>query len=726
MQKKWQLTSNEQLQKHALEIKSYWAERMTSEELETTNKPKKKAMPDEWQMLEGIELYPWQEDCIEAWFNNKCGTIKVVTGAGKTILALAIIEQLQKQEQNLHVAIVVPTIVLMNQWKEEILSRSNLPEDAIGFLGGGNSDSFDKGKRVLIGVLKSASDKLPDLVSDEIGRNLLLIVDECHRAGATEMRKVFNTNREYNIGLSATPEREYYDEELDETIFEESYNDSLLGRELGPIVYEMTLKEAFEKGILPKFELRHYALPLEPQERQKYEQLTRAIKDIREELRDQARNSSLNNDSALFSWCQNLAKQDSDLGKMAKQFISKSGERKRLLYNAKARSEAVVRIVQSEVKRDSGLRAVLFHESVEEVMNLYLKLLRKRIPVVAENSYLPDSVRENSIELFRKGIAKVIVSARSLIEGFNVPSADLGVIVASNTSVRQRIQTLGRVLRKGKSGPKDKNAIVYVLYMADTTDEFIYEKTDWNNIVGAERNRYFFWDLKNDPVERDGPPRSPKTKETDIDRNILVEGIEYPGDYSGIQYSCDSAGNVYDDQKRPAVNPQKIPASINAIKGDYGRFKVTPINKYVLVLKHYHHEGWKTLYVTKLVEDFRFEDEHSIVDFDPDTAQLGDRFPNALIGDVKEELLFKQVSGRIVLAKKQNRNELYARFTERASSKEKGRNALKLLEKLNQSKRKGVSINKFYLTREGHAIYLDSGRYYYITTIPEGLEFPGE
>lgn len=67
---------------------------------------------------------------------RKKGTIKVVTGAGKTILALAIIESLKKQITELVVAIVVPTIVLQNQWYNEILKNSNLSDNMIGRLGG--------------------------------------------------------------------------------------------------------------------------------------------------------------------------------------------------------------------------------------------------------------------------------------------------------------------------------------------------------------------------------------------------------------------------------------------------------------------------------------------------------------------------------------------------------------------------------------------------------------
>ena len=107
-------------------------------------------------------------------------------------------------------------------------------------------------------------------------------------------------------------------------------------------------------------------------------------------------------------------------------------------------------------------------------MRIFAMLRKEGVPVVAENSQLPDSLRAESLHLFRIGAARVLVSARSLIEGFDVPAADVGIIVASSSSVRQRIQTLGRILRK-KPG-ENRAAVLHVLYMAETTDEMIYEK----------------------------------------------------------------------------------------------------------------------------------------------------------------------------------------------------------------------------------------------------------
>jgi superfamily II DNA or RNA helicase len=80
-------------------------------------------------------------------------------------LALAIAEKLQQAKAyDLRVAIVVPTVVLLDQWREELAARSNLPPETIGLLGAGSDDTFNTDTRVLICVLNSAARKLPELV----------------------------------------------------------------------------------------------------------------------------------------------------------------------------------------------------------------------------------------------------------------------------------------------------------------------------------------------------------------------------------------------------------------------------------------------------------------------------------------------------------------------------------------------------------------------------------
>ena len=42
----------------------------------------------------------------------------------------------------------------------------------------------------------------------------------------------------------------------------------------------------------------------------------------------------------------------------------------------------------------------------------------------------------------------------------------------------------------------------------ETVDEAIYEKEDWERLIGIDRNRYFVWDPPRQPLEQPDPPRS--------------------------------------------------------------------------------------------------------------------------------------------------------------------------------------------------------------------------
>lgn len=157
-------------------------------------------------------------------------------------------------------------------------------------------------------------------------------------------------------------------------------------------------------------------------------------------------------------------------------------------------------------------------------------------------------MRAASLHLFRSGVARIIVSARSLIEGFNVPSADIGIIIAASSSVRQRVQTLGRLLRKSRTKDgAEKHATLHVLYAANTVDEFIYEKADWEQFIGAERNRYYTWpNVESSPptlVEK--APRAPQPNEQSVDDSTLSPSDPYPGNVDeGLAYTRDTQGTI--------------------------------------------------------------------------------------------------------------------------------------------------------------------------------------
>src|SRR5271157_2698123 len=557
-------------------------------------------IPEIWKLTEGVEPHPWQHECIVKWRKNRGrGTAKVVTGVGKTLLALFIAEILQNTEdKELRLVVVVPTIVLMHQWYDAILQHGNLPAEAIGRLGGGYDQDFGGGRRMLITVLASASQRLPKLVKEaDVGKHLLLVADECHRAGAKEMSSVFKSKRRWSLGLSATPEREDDDDA--------GYDESLLGKALGRIIYDFTLADALREGLVPKFTIHHYGLSMTAEERRRYEALSRSITDAMSRLRSLRDAQS---DGDFFSWARSVAaRNQGEMGAIAMRFVSNTSERRELLNHLEARHDAVIQLIEHEYQVNPDARVILFHESISDVMDLFACLDERGLKVIAEHSELAGSMRETGLELFRKGTARIIVSARSLIEGFNVPAVDVGIIVASSGSVRQRIQSIGRVLRRHR-GPtgEEKTSCIHVLYAADSSEETIYSKVDWNEITGVDHNRFYRWDLESEPRIQDGPPRTPLPTEMQIDPDSLEPGSRYPGQYEGVELSCDSQRNVSNAEGQYAVSTADLAEAVLKIKGSGGKFRVTPKRRFVLVRVPLDEE-WETLYVTKLAEPLRFE-----------------------------------------------------------------------------------------------------------------------
>jgi hypothetical protein len=321
----------------------------------------------------------------------------------------------------------------------------------------------------------------------------------------------------------------------------------------------------------------------------------------------------------------------------------------------------------------------------------------------------------------------VLVSVKALVEGFNVPSVDTGIIVASSSSIRQRIQTYGRLLRRHQlDNGKEKHSIIHILYIGNSVDESIYGKVDWATITGAQRNSYYTWDILQTapPVLQEGPPRIPPVTDREIDDSKLFAGSVYPGIYEGMEFSADSQGNVYfeGDRHKPIQNPQDVPAQLQKKKYALGRFRVTP-NKYFVISRIPIEGEWTTIFITKLTEPFRFvTTNNSRIPLE--NCNPGQKIPN-IFSKNSMELVHKRKGNDTVIVKKIKNGEIYANTSGKAQNPVAGNQAdlLKkaLLECEQILKRK---ISKFFINPEKIAYVLFDGTTYFIAKVDNDLEFP--
>jgi hypothetical protein len=538
------------------------------------------------------------------------------------------------------------------------------------------------------------------------------------------MRRVLSTPRAFSLGLSATPEREDWDEESGPVAFDES----LLGRELGGLIYELSLAQALEMGIIPPYTIKHYGLDLTPSERSEYERLSRVISEARQDLENRAP-AKATRGSGFFAWVQRTSqKPRSELSALAARFLSATAERKELLYMAEARFKAVARLLRDEVDANPETMAILFHESIEAVNKIFFHLWDVGFPVVVEHSKLPRELRENSLELFRRGIARVVVSARSLIEGFDVPAVDVGIVVASSTSVRQRIQTMGRALRKHKTARgEEKSPVIHILYIRDTVDEMIYEREDWGRLTGAERNLYFHWDSEGEPEPQPGPPRTSRPSDEEVDVSSLRPGESYPGRLEGTVFSCDSQGNIRDERGRYLAEPTALYQAVCAVLGRPGRFYVTP-RKFHCIVNVPTGDEWEVRYVTTLPNAPAYSEAEQVAPPTEDpgqwvqTAKVGDLYPFPLKSPVEKLKLSQKRGG--VIAKKVRGGEVFARVGDQALDPVRGQDARRLLESLKTLQARGESISHFEVDAGLIAVYRKEGQVRFLARLERGLEFP--
>lgn len=156
-----------------------------------------------------------QEESRVKWIKSKCkGCIVAPTGAGKTRIALNCLNSFISKYPNTKYLVVVPTDALKKQWTEQL-------------------DAWGLGLNGEVLVINTAS---THQYSTDI-----LVIDECHRANASTLRKIFKTiTYKYILGLTATFER--LDGKEKEVM--EKYC---------PVIDRITLQEALLNGWISKY-----------------------------------------------------------------------------------------------------------------------------------------------------------------------------------------------------------------------------------------------------------------------------------------------------------------------------------------------------------------------------------------------------------------------------------------------------------------------------------------
>lgn len=491
--------------------------------------------------LVNFKPIPWQTEAVDAWVQaRRRGVFEVATGLGKTFAGLACMAEAATFDPRLVFAVIVPRRELAHQWAREICDHLDIHPDLVGLRMTGHTDAY-KDKKIIVWVIDSARGKLASAVGK---RRVMLIVDECHNSGSRANRKIYATPAAATLGLSATAARprEVDDDGVLVPVAEQAHM-----KALGPIVYRLTVADAQAQGLLPPFEICHHGVSLDAQEAEAYAQLSQQVSDA---LKRASQLGVTRGQVPLAAM--GGGRWTGDQSAAARGVQASVIARKHFLYLRPERNRVTARILRDAFEAEPDTtQAITFNERIEGSSlvglpdaegdasdltdagsnALFHTLLAESWPFPAASIRMTHSRHADAgaVAAMRLPVgdpsrARVLLTVKGATEGVDLPGADLGVVVASSTSVLQRIQTLGRILRPLRHpdgqpfAPADYAGRpprrLHVLYVKGTVDEEIYQRTDWDELLGEDRNRWFTWDYGSDEMTVDNsPPLPPMTEE---------------------------------------------------------------------------------------------------------------------------------------------------------------------------------------------------------------------
>lgn len=383
-------------------------------------------------------IRPYQEEAIKEWKKNDfCGIYDMATGTGKTLTALASIEQLfRDNNERLAVIIICPYQHLVEQWVEDIIRfgmnpiigystspqkhwKKNL-EQAVRSFEMNISNHFCFVTTVDSMKTKKIYEQISKLSNDTV-----FVVDEAHNAGAESTRKYLPEPIPFRLGLSATIDR--HNDEAGTEALKEYF---------GKTCITYSLRDAIDNDMLTPYYYHPVVVYLDEDELEDYLSLTSII----------VRSMS-------------TSKKGKQISESVKRLLIK---RARIVAGARNKID----ILRNEImpyKDDNyilvycGATKVDVTENVDEIsseldqIKVVADLLGNQLNMRVGRFTSLESAQERVQirKMFGDGKQlQALVAIKCLDEGVNIPSIKTAFILASSTNPKEYIQRRGRVLRK--------------------------------------------------------------------------------------------------------------------------------------------------------------------------------------------------------------------------------------------------------------------------------------
>lgn len=407
--------------------------------------------------IQPIDLYDWQRDALIAWDDaNRVGVVQAVTGAGKTRVGLAAIEDAMRSGRQS--VVIVPTLALVQQWAASIAQL--LPSARLRAVGATGEQSWD----VMVTTVQSAMRR-----SALTQRGGLVVADECHRYGAETYSLALNSAYEWRLGLTATLERG-------------DDGDEILHSYFRGICFDLGYDRATSDELIAPFRFAFASVPLSAAERAEYDTLDHDLKSMRLPLIEQFGVPA----SPVAEFLKGVSALADDRspgsgGGLARRYMALFSRRKALLAETRMKFLALDGLSRA-VRESAG--TIVFTQTQDAARSAADLLAAAGCSAAAVHAELDADEREQRLDMLKKGQIVALTAPRILDEGVDVPDADLGVVMASNRSRRQMIQRLGRVLRR-RDGKVARFVVLYAEgsvedpFASDRVPDFYEEALPW-------------------------------------------------------------------------------------------------------------------------------------------------------------------------------------------------------------------------------------------------------
>jgi len=377
----------------------------------------------------------YQLEALDRWRTaGRRGTVVLPTGAGKTLVALLAIDDVGRGA-----CIVAPTRALVGQWFGQLADAFGA--ERVGAFYGDEKDP----RAITVTTYHSAFALLERLGA----RFDLLVLDEAHHledapdGGPKAWHDALTiAPSAARLGLTAT----YPDG-----------RDDALRRLVGPVVYRKRIGEMTDAE-LAAYALERRFVTLTPEERAAYDASTSEYESFRE-----ARGYDERLPTPADAWRVFMA--ETRRSPRARRAFRAFLDRERIVALAErklAEAERLLRLYPAE-------RAILFSAGAEAA-----ERVSRRFAIPMIEAATPASERKAILDAIESGEIRAVASVKVLDEGWDVPSAKLGIVLGDTTrgGRRQHVQRLGRILRR----QGDRVASLYEIVVADTHEFFASQK----------------------------------------------------------------------------------------------------------------------------------------------------------------------------------------------------------------------------------------------------------